>query len=171
MVVAAMLTDSEPVAEPLAKFAGVVLFISVVAWIVARTQMIADSLDKRSRRQLPPRRTQQGQAFEGEQDTGTRDVLVLSEARRDVRARHVPGHGTARRTWRSLPVRRGQRRPGPPSPTSRGMPGIRACITGVSFFPSGWGSGIGCLCYGGRLISGGVGWTTLIKQEVSAGRH
>jgi hypothetical protein len=30
---------------------------------------------------------------------------------------------------------------------------------------------LGCLCYGGRLIPGGVGWTTLIKQEVSAGRH
>jgi hypothetical protein len=54
-----------------------------------------------------------------------------------------------------------------------GLPGIRACITGVSFFRSGWGSGIGigCLCYAGRLISGSVGRMTLIKQEVSAGRH
>jgi hypothetical protein len=94
---------------------------------------------------------------------------VLSEARRDVRARHVPGTelpGAPGGHCRYAGANAGQARlPRVPE----GLPGIRACITGASFFRSGWGSDIGCLRYSGRLISGGIGWMTLIKQGVSAG--
>jgi Domain of unknown function (DUF1707) len=107
MVVALLFAGS----EPLAKVAVAVVLISLLAWIAAAAQIVASWRGNRSGGQLPPRRAQRGQAFEGEQDAGTGDDLVLSEARRDVRACHLPGHGAAQRSRRSLPVRRGQRRP------------------------------------------------------------
>jgi hypothetical protein len=94
-------------------FAALFLFVLFyfMALLVACAQMLASRHEKRSRGQLPPRRAQRGQALEGEQDAGTGDDLMLSEARGDVRACHLPGRGATQRSWRSLPVRRGQRRP------------------------------------------------------------
>ena len=107
MVVAAFLADSESVA----KVTALVVLVSFMAWFVAGLQIIANWHDKHSRGQLPPQRGQRGQALEGKQIAGTGDDLMLSEAHKDVRACHLPGHGAAQRIWRSLPVRRGQRRP------------------------------------------------------------
>jgi hypothetical protein len=96
-------------------YGGVALFLFVpfyfMALLVAGAQMLASRHEKRSRGQLPPRRAQRGQALEGEQNAGTGDDLMLSEARQDARACHLPGHGATQRSWRSLLVRQGQRRP------------------------------------------------------------
>lgn len=62
-----------------------VLLIYLMAWSMAFVTVvhtIAESHGNRSRRKLPPRRTQRGQALEGEQETGTGVDLMLSEARR-----------------------------------------------------------------------------------------
>ena len=104
MVVATLCAPS----GALAKVAGLVLLVSLMAWFVAAAQIIASSHDNRSRRQLPPRRAQRERAVEGEQDTGTGCDLMLTETHTHVRARHLPGHGTIQRAWRSLPVHRGQ---------------------------------------------------------------
>jgi Domain of unknown function (DUF1707) len=82
-----------------------------MALLVAGAQILASRHEKRSRGQLPPRSAQRRQALEGEQDAGTSDDLMLSEARRDLRACHWPGHGATQPSWRSLPVRQGQRKP------------------------------------------------------------
>jgi hypothetical protein len=96
-------------------YGGVALFLFVpfyfMALLVAGAQILASRHEKRSRRQLPPRRAQRGQALDGEQDAGTGDDLMLSQAREDVRACHSPGSGAAQRSWRALPVHRNQRRP------------------------------------------------------------
>jgi Domain of unknown function (DUF1707) len=96
-------------------YGGVALFLFVpfyfMALLVAGAQILASRHEKRSRGQLPPRPAQRGQAPEGEQNAGTGDDLMLSEARRDVRACHLPGRGATQRSWRSLPVRWGHRRP------------------------------------------------------------
>jgi hypothetical protein len=96
-------------------YGGVALFLFIpfyfMALLVAGAQILASRHEKRSRGQLPPRRAQRGQALDGEQDAGTGDDLMLSEAREDVRACHLPGRGAAQRSWRALPVRRDQRRP------------------------------------------------------------
>jgi Domain of unknown function (DUF1707) len=105
-----------------AVYGGVALFLFVpfyfMALLVAGAQVLASRHEKRSRGRFPPRRVQRGQALEGEQDTGTGDDLMLSEARKDVRARRLPGYGGPQRSWRSLPVRRGQ----------RGLPGLQARV-------------------------------------------
>jgi hypothetical protein len=106
MVAATFLTGS----EPLAFASALVVVFFFMAWMVAGTQMLANWHDERSRGQLPPRRTRRGQALEGEQGGGIGGDLMHCEARRDVRARHVAGHGAIRRAWRSPPVRRDQRR-------------------------------------------------------------
>jgi Domain of unknown function (DUF1707) len=103
MVVAAFLTNSEPVA----KTTAIVVLVSFIAWFIAGVEIIANWHDNHSRGQ----RGKRGQALEGKQIAGTGDDLMLSEAHQDVRACHLPGHGAAQRFWRSVPVRRGQRRP------------------------------------------------------------
>ena len=106
MVVAAILTQN----EQLAKLFLLVIPWFFIAWIVAGLQML-DSWQKRSRGRIPPRPAQRGPALEGEQDGGVGNGLILCEARKDARARHMPGHRVSQRIWRSLPVRRDQRRP------------------------------------------------------------
>jgi hypothetical protein len=106
MVAATFLTGS----EPLAFASALVVVFFFMAWMVAGAQMLANWHDKRSRGHLPPQRTRRSRALEGEQDGGIGGDLMLCEARRDVRARHVAGHGAIQRAWRSPPVRRGHRR-------------------------------------------------------------
>ena len=85
-----------------------------IAWIVAGAQMFDTWYQNRSRGQLPPQPGQRGQALEGEQDGTIGDDLILCEARKDARARHVPSHGAIQRIWWSVPVRRGPCRPANP---------------------------------------------------------
>ncbi|MGN6176167.1 MAG: DUF1707 SHOCT-like domain-containing protein [Streptosporangiaceae bacterium] len=106
MVAATFLTGS----EPLAFASALVVVFFFMAWMVAGAQMLANWHDKRSRGQLPPRRTRRGRALEGERDGGIGGDLMLCEARPDVRARHVAGHGAIQRAWRSPPARRDHRR-------------------------------------------------------------
>ncbi|HYB14756.1 MAG TPA: DUF1707 domain-containing protein [Streptosporangiaceae bacterium] len=107
MVMALLHTRSQSAANVIFYVLLIYLLIWAMAFVtVAHT--IAESRDERSRGKLPPRSTQRGQALEGEQDTGTGDDLMLSEARRDVRARRLPGRAATQRNWRSLPVRPGQ---------------------------------------------------------------
>jgi hypothetical protein len=113
--VAAVLADSE-ILTKIAVYATLVCFM---AWMAAGAQIIASWHDKRSRGQLPPRRAQSGQALEGEQRAGTGDELMLSEARSDIRARHLPGHRVIQRLWQSVPAIRPTRsRP----PAATGFP-------------------------------------------------
>ena len=102
MVAATFLTGS----EPLAFASALVVVFFFMAWMVAGAQMLVNWHDKRSRGQLPPRRTQRGRALEGEQDGGIGGDLMLCEARRDVGSAHVTGHGAIQRAWRSPRVRR-----------------------------------------------------------------
>jgi len=88
-----------------------VLGLYMIALPVAGAQVLDSCHQNRSRGHLPPRPAQRGRALEGERDGGCGDDLVLSEARRDVGARPVPGHGVIQRTWRSLPFRPGRRQP------------------------------------------------------------
>ena len=107
MVVAVFLTGSEFLAVPTA----LVVAFFFMAWIVAGAQMLANWHDHRSRRQLPPQRAQRGRALEAGQDPGIGDDLMLWEARRAVRAPHLPGHAAIRRSRQSLPTGQDQRRP------------------------------------------------------------
>jgi hypothetical protein len=102
MVAATFLTGS----EPLAFASALVVVFFFMAWMVAGAQMLVNWHDKHSRGQLPPRRTQRGRPLEGEQDGGIGGDLMLCEARRDVRAARVTGHGAIQRAWRSPRVRR-----------------------------------------------------------------
>ena len=106
MVAATFLTGS----EPLAFASALVVVFFFMAWMVAGAQMLVNWHDKHSRGQMPPRRTRRDQTLEGEQDGGIGGDLMLCEARRDVRARHVAGHGAIQRAWRSPPTRRDHRR-------------------------------------------------------------
>jgi hypothetical protein len=103
MVAATFLTGSQPLAGASAL---VVVFFFFMAWMVVGAQMLANRHDRRSCGQLPPRR---GRPLEGKQDGGIGGDLLLCEARRDVRARHVAGQGAIQRAWRSPPVRRDHR--------------------------------------------------------------
>jgi Domain of unknown function (DUF1707) len=107
MLIAALLTGNDPLGK-------VFLLIApwyLIAWIAAGMQLIANWHDNRSRGQLPPRPKQGGQALEGKQDGKPGDDWTLCQARRDARARHLPGHGVIQRILWSLPGRRDQRRP------------------------------------------------------------
>ena len=106
LLVAVFLTQN----DQLAKVFLLVIPWYFIAWMVAGAQMLDTWHQKRSRGQLPPRPAQRGQALEGEQDDGIGNDHILCETRIDARARHLPGHGAIQRTWRSLPVRRAQRR-------------------------------------------------------------
>ena len=83
LVVAAYLTD------------GFALFLFVpfyfMALLAAGAQILDSRHQKRSRGQLPPRPAQRGQALEGGQDGGNGNELMLSAARKEARARHLPG--------------------------------------------------------------------------------
>jgi len=83
----------------------------LIAWVLAGTQMLARWYDKRSGRPLPPRPAQHGRELEGEQASRPGGDLTLSEARRSVRARHLPGPGIIQRACRTLPGCQHQRRP------------------------------------------------------------
>jgi Domain of unknown function (DUF1707) len=95
--------DAGAVALPLA-------LVYFMAWIMAGFVVIDSWHQQRSRGQLPPRPARRGPALEGEQDGGIGDGLILCEARSDIRAGHLPGHGVIQRTWQSVMARRGQRR-------------------------------------------------------------
>jgi hypothetical protein len=73
---------------------------------VAGTLMLDSWRQTRPGGQLPLRPAQSGQAPEGEQSAGTGDELMLSEARNDARARHLPSHRVVQRLWQSVPTRR-----------------------------------------------------------------
>jgi Domain of unknown function (DUF1707) len=95
--------DALAVALPLA-------LVYFMAWMVAGFVVIDSWHQQRSRGQLPPRPAQHGQALDGGQDGGTGDDLIRCEARRDIRASHLPGHGVIQRTWQSVMARQDQRR-------------------------------------------------------------
>jgi hypothetical protein len=95
--------DAGAVALPLA-------LVYFMAWMTAGFVVIDSWHQQRSRGQLPPRPAQRGQALEGEQDGGIDDDLILCEARSDIRAGHLPGHGVIQRTRQSVMARRDQRR-------------------------------------------------------------
>ena len=107
MVLAVFLTGN----DQLAKVFMLIIPWFFIAWLVAGAVMLDSWHQKRSRGQLPPRPAQRGQALESEQDGPTGNDLILSEARSDVRAGHLPGHRVIQRTWRSLTARRDKRRP------------------------------------------------------------
>jgi Domain of unknown function (DUF1707) len=105
ILVAGLLPDNHnawAVALPLA-------LVYFMAWMMAGVVVIDSWHQQRSRGQLPPRPAQAGQALEGEQDGGIGDGLILCEARSDVHAGHLPGHGVIQCTWRSVMTRREQR--------------------------------------------------------------
>jgi Domain of unknown function (DUF1707) len=107
MVMALLHTGSQSAANVI----FYVLLVYLVAWSMAFVTVvhtIAESRDSRSRGKLPPRSALRGQALEGEQETGTGDDLMLSEARRDVCARRLPGRAATQRSWRPVRVGRGQ---------------------------------------------------------------
>ena len=79
--------------------------------VLTGVSVLASRHQKRSGGQLPPRPMQGSQALEGEQDGRPGDDRILCDAPRDARARHMPDHRGAQRTWRSLTVRRDQHRP------------------------------------------------------------
>jgi hypothetical protein len=95
--------DASAVALPLA-------LVYFMAWMVAGFVVIDSWHQQRSRGQLPPRPAQRGPALEGGQDGGIDDDLILCEARSDIRASQLPGHGVIQRTWSSLMARQDQRR-------------------------------------------------------------
>ena len=74
--------------------------------LISVGHMIAARREKQSGGQLPPRRVQGGSALEGRRDCGPGSDLMLCRARRDARARRLPGHGLIHRIWRSVPARR-----------------------------------------------------------------
>lgn len=92
MVAATVLTGSDFLARPTL----LVVMFFFIAWMVAGAQMLLNWHDKRSRRQLPPRPRPGGQALEAEQNGTPGDDWVLCQARRAVRAPHLPGYGIIR---------------------------------------------------------------------------
>jgi hypothetical protein len=94
--------------------------VYLIVLITAVGHVLASRHEKRSRRHLPPRRAQGGRALDqGDRGVRPSDDLILCQARDDVPARHVPGHGVIQRTWRSRSLRRNQRRPARPQVTAR----------------------------------------------------
>ena len=97
------LTHSEGLAA-MAFFPGVAAVIAASGFL---GYGVVDAWQERhSRGQLPPRPTQRRRALEGEQHHRPGDDLILCQARSDARAHHLPAHRAARRSWRSLMVRR-----------------------------------------------------------------
>jgi hypothetical protein len=98
ILAAAYLTGS----DQLAKVFLLIVPWYFLAWIVAGAQMLANWHDKRSQGQPPPRRGQRGRALGGEQGDGMGGDLMLCQARRDARGRHLPGRGAIRHSSRSM---------------------------------------------------------------------
>jgi hypothetical protein len=89
--------------------AGLVVTATLVYLLVvliAVGHMIAARREKHSGGQLPPRRAHGGPALEGGRDGGPGNDRMLCQARRDARARRLPGHSVTPRIWRSVPTRR-----------------------------------------------------------------
>jgi DUF1707 SHOCT-like domain len=107
LLAAAFLTSNEQVGE----LCFLVISWFVIAWVLAGTQMLGKWYDKRSAGPLPPRPAQHGRELEGEQDNGPGGDLIMSEARRGIRAGHLPAPRIIQRAWRALPGRLHQRRP------------------------------------------------------------
>jgi DUF1707 SHOCT-like domain len=107
LLAVAFLTGNEQVSE----VCFLVISWFLIAWILAGTQMLGRWYDKRSGGPLPSRSAQHGRELEGEQDNRPGGDLTLSEARRGVRARHLPGPGIIQRAWRALPGCQHQRWP------------------------------------------------------------
>jgi Domain of unknown function (DUF1707) len=103
-IVAALTTDTF-----LLLLLGVLAIL--MATPVAGTLMLDSWREKRSGGQLPPRPAGDGQALEDEPDGSNGNDLILSEARKDIRARPMPDHRVNCRTLWSLTVPRNQRRP------------------------------------------------------------
>jgi len=96
LLAVAFLTGNEQVSE----LCFLVISWFVIAWVLAGTQMLAKWYDKRSGGPLPPRPAQHDRKLEGDNRPG--GDLILSEARRGVRARHLPGPRIIQRAWRAL---------------------------------------------------------------------
>jgi hypothetical protein len=107
MVIALLQTCSESAANVF----FYVLLIYLIAWSMAFVTVvhaIVESRGNRSRGKLPPRRTPRGQALEGEQETGTGDDLMFSDARRGIHASRLPGRAATQRSWQSSRCGEGQ---------------------------------------------------------------
>jgi hypothetical protein len=107
LLAVAFLTGNEQASEVC--FLAISWFL--IAWILAGTQMLGHWYDKRCGGPLPPRPAQHGRELEGEQGNTPGGDLTLSEARRSVRARHLPGPRIIQRAWRALPGCQHQRQP------------------------------------------------------------
>jgi hypothetical protein len=95
ILAAAVLTNNDELAK---------VFVLIFPWYfmgwLAAVLQILDNLRKRSRGRRPPRPAQPGWTFDGEQDGGTGDDLMLAEARENGRADSVPGqHGSKCARW------------------------------------------------------------------------
>jgi len=99
MVATAFITGS----DPLGKVAILTLLVSLMAWIAAGMQLIANWCDNRSRGQLPPRPAPGGQAIERGQDARSHDGWFVCQARRDAWVRHLPGRSCG--FWPARPVK------------------------------------------------------------------
>jgi hypothetical protein len=107
MAVASFLTGS----DQLGNVTAALIFLYLIVGITAGAAALNSWFEKRSRGQLPPQPRQGGEVLEAEPDDRPGNDLILCEARRCVRARHMPDHRVIRRTWRSLAACRDQRRP------------------------------------------------------------
>ncbi len=76
---------------------------------VAGTLILDSWREKRSGGQLPPRPARDRHGLEDERDGSIGNDLILSEDRKDVRARPAPDHRVDCRTWWSLRVPGNQR--------------------------------------------------------------
>jgi hypothetical protein len=90
-------------------------FLSGVAAVIAASGFLGYGVvdawqERRSRGQLPPRPTQHRRAFNGEQNHGPGNDLILCQARSDARAHHLPGHRVTQPARQSLTVRRARGR-------------------------------------------------------------
>jgi hypothetical protein len=82
--------DGDSVTAAVLIFTTTLVYLFVV--LIAVGHMIAARREEHSGGQLPPRRAQGGPALEGGRDGGPGNDLMLCQARRDTRARRLPGH-------------------------------------------------------------------------------
>ena len=102
MVVASFLTGSDQVGNVTAAL----VFLYLIVGMTAGAAMLNSWLERRFRKQLPPQPRQCSEALEAEPDDSTGNDLILYEASRDVRARHVPRQRAIRSAWRANRRRR-----------------------------------------------------------------
>ena len=82
-------TDGDSAMAAVLIFTTTLVYLLVV--LIAVGHMIAARREEHSGGQLPPRRAQGGPALEGGRDGGPGNDLMLCQARRDTRARRLPG--------------------------------------------------------------------------------